>query len=132
LAYDLHVLKMLRYCLAAAMAAFAFLQLNDPDPLVWVVAYGLVALCVAAPLNRAWSIHTAWLTGGALLALALAALPGFFDYLLSGDLGSITAEMSPGQPHVEPAREFLGVIIAAAVLLGTRWAARRSADPDRQ
>ncbi len=114
------------------MAAFAFLQLNDPDPLVWVVAYGLVAVCVTAPPDRPWSIYTAWLTGGVLLALALAALPGFIDYLISGDLGSIAAEMSPGQPHVEPARELLGVVIAAAVLLGARWAARRSANPDQQ
>ena len=109
------------------MAAFAILQLNDPDPLVWVVAYSLVAACVAAPQARSWSANAAWLTGGVLLALALAALPGFVDYLISGDPGSISAEMSPEQPHVEPAREFLGVLIAAAVLVVTRWHSRRRA-----
>lgn len=118
--YNQPVLKTLRYVLAAAMAAFALLQLNDPDPLVWVVAYGLVACCVAAPSAAAWSVRGAWLTGGVLLTLALGALPGFVDYLFSGDFGSIAAEMSPGQPHVEPAREFLGVVIAGAVLIGGR------------
>jgi hypothetical protein len=103
------------------MAAFAILQFNDPDPLVWVVAYGLVAVCVALPPESAWSIRGAWLTGGVLLTLALIALPGFFDYLSSGDFGSIAAEMSPDQPHVEPAREFLGVLIAAFILVGMRW-----------
>ena len=102
------------------MALFALLQLNDPDPLVWVVAYCLVAFCIAAPLSRNWSVRSLWLTSGVLLALAIGALPGFVDYLLSGDFGSIAAEMSPDRPHVEPARELLGVVIAAAVLAGAR------------
>lgn len=131
LAYDRQVLKILRYCLAAAMAAFALLQLNDPDPLVWVLAYGLVAFCVVCPPESGWSVRCAWLAGGVLLALALAALPGFVDYVLSGDFGSIAAEMGPEQPHVEPAREFLGVLIAAAVLVGTRRHSMRSAQPGR-
>lgn len=114
------------------MAVFAFLQLNDPDPLVWVVAYGLVTLCVAAPPGREWSVRCGWLTGGVLLTLALGALPGFVDYLLSGDLGSIAAEMSPDRPHVEPAREFLGILIAALVLVGIHRHSVRSAQPDRK
>ena len=114
------VLKTLRYILAAAMAAFALLQLNDPDPLIWVVAYGLVAFCVAAPPQRAWSLPMTWLTGGVLLTLVLIALPGFVDYLLSGEFGSIAAEMSPDQPYIEPARELLGALIAALILIGSR------------
>ena len=115
-AYDLPVLKLLRYGLAAAMAAFALLQLNDPDPLVWIVAYGLVAFSVAAP-GRVLATRSCWLTGGVLLALALGAVPGFVGWLLSGDPASIAGAMSPDQPHVEPAREFLGILIAAIVLV---------------
>lgn len=118
---------MLRYILAAAMIAFALLQLNDPDPLVWVLAYALVAACVAAPPEPVWSVRAAWLTGGVLLTLAFGALPGFIDYLLSGDFGSIAAEMSPDRPHVEPARELLGVLIALLILVGGRLLAVRRA-----
>jgi len=112
------------------MAAFAVLQLNDPDPLVWIAAYAMVALCVAAPVARGWALRSTWLTGGMLLTLALIALPGFVDYLSSGDPGSIAAEMSPDQPHVEPAREFIGVLIALAVLALGRWLGRRGATTD--
>jgi hypothetical protein len=113
------------------MAAFALLQLNDPDPLVWVVAYGLVACCVAAPPAWRWSASGTWLTSGVLLTLALIALPGFVDYLLSSDFGSIAAEMSPDLPYVEPAREFLGVVIAALILMGVRLSSPRSDQSDR-
>lgn len=112
------------------MAVFAILQLNDPDPLVWIVAYGLVAFCVAVPPDPGWSVRSAWLTSGVLLTLALVALPGFVDYLLSGDPGSIAAEMSADRPHVEAAREFLGVTIAGAVLAGIRRSAMRSRSHD--
>lgn len=111
------------------MAVFALLQLNDPDPLVWVVAYGLAAICIAVPPSRSWSMQGAWLSGGVLLALALGALPGFFDYLSSGDLGSIVAEMSPDRPHVEPAREFLGVVIAGIMLIVSRRLGVKRARP---
>ena len=29
-------------------AAFAYLQLNDPDPAKWVIVYGVVAISVAS------------------------------------------------------------------------------------
>lgn len=94
-------MKIVRYVLAAVLAAFALLQLNDPDPVVWVVAYGLVALCIAAPPHWAAGPGLNWLTAGVLLTLALLSLPGFIGYLTSGDLGSIGGEMSNERPKLE-------------------------------
>jgi len=122
LRYDPRVLKILRYGLAALFAGFALLQLNDPDPAVWLLAYGLVAVCCAAPPASTLTRQLGWLTGGVLLTLAVVAAPGFAGYLTSGDPGMIVAEMSPEKPYVEPAREFLGIIIAAAALIGIRYA----------
>lgn len=118
-------MKLLSYTLAAVFAAFALLQVNDPDPLIWLVAYGLVAVAVAVPPQSPAAQPLSWLTGGVLLALGLIALPGFVDYLTSGQPDTIFAEMSPDLPHVEPAREFLGLVIAGAALIGTRYALSR-------
>jgi hypothetical protein len=118
LRYDRDVLKVLRYGFAALIAAFALLQLNDPDPVIWVMAYGLVAFCIAVPPHLSLWRDLSWLTGGVLLTLALLSFPGFLDYLLSRDPSSIFAEMSPDMPHIEPAREFLGLVIAGAALVG--------------
>ena len=110
------------------MAVFALLQFNDPDPLVWVVAYALVTLAIAAPPEPDWSRLCTWLAGGMLLSLALIALRGFIDFLQSGDVASIAAEMSPDRPHVEPAREFLGVVIAAVALIVARQLGMRETE----
>lgn len=125
MSYDRRALKLLRYTLAVVFAAFALLQVNDPDPAAWLVAYGLVAVAVAVPLHSPAALPLFWLTGGVLLALGLISLPGFVDYLASGQPGTIFAEMSPDVPHVEPAREFLGLVIAGAALVGVRYARGR-------
>lgn len=105
----------------ALIATFALLQVNDPDPVVWLVAYGLVAVSIAAPPRSMLALRLAWLAGGVLLTLGLLSLPGFVDYLASGQPGTILEAMSPEVPHIEPAREFIGLVIAAAVLAGIRY-----------
>lgn len=118
---------VVRYALAAVFVVFALIQLNDPDPALWVVAYVLVALAIAAPPASAATTRLAWLAGGVLLALGLAAAPGFLALVTGGELSSLAAEMSPDRPNVEPAREFLGAVIAGGALVGTRMAAARRA-----
>lgn len=119
------VLNILRYGLAALIAAFALLQFNDPDPLVWVAVYGLVAVCIVLPSGHSFGRRLSWLAGGMLLILGLETLQGVIDYARSGAPDSIFGEMSPDRPWVEPAREFLGIVIAGAALIAGRY--RRNA-----
>lgn len=118
------VLKYFRYVLVALIAAFALLQFNDPDPLVWVVAYGVVAVCIALPSSVSFGRQLSWLAGGMLLILALETFQGVIGYAQSGEPGSLLGEMSPDRPWVEPAREFLGVVIAGAALIAGRYKRR--------
>jgi len=53
--------KIFRTVLAVLMLAFAFVQLNDPDGLVWMLVYGAVAVAL---------VLSAWAAG------VLAAGPG--------------------------------------------------------
>ncbi len=96
--------------------AMAALQLNDPDPLLWVTVY----LCVAVmPIARALGhrLHGAfWVTSGIAFACLIISLPGFIEYLRLEDFASLGDEMSTEKPHIESAREFLGVAIAAVCL----------------
>lgn len=95
-------------------AAFAFVQLNDPDPLFWASIYGLVAL---ASLVRTFGISNekAFLVLTILLVVcSLFYIPGFIEYLAQPDKNQIMGEMVYKKPYIEETREFLGLWLAAA------------------
>ncbi len=105
--------EALRHTIPALVPlAMAALQWNDPDPLFWAFAYLMAAL---APLGR--SIQRHWpglfnISSGVLFAGLVISLPGSVDFVLSDDYASIVAEMDENRPHIESAREFLGLVIA--------------------
>ena len=109
-------MKAVDYFFAALLAVIAGLQINDPDPTYWVSVYGLAA---AVALYHAFGMHAqflAALTIGMAMSGMIYAAPGFFDYLQAGDYGLITASMDGPATFVEPAREFLGLLIALSIV----------------
>ncbi|MCC7501569.1 MAG: transmembrane 220 family protein [Flavobacteriales bacterium] len=112
--------KSLYILMALVFAAFAYLNLNDPDPIFWVAAYGAVAVLFAfAAFGRA----DRRISGYLALALGmwmLTMVPGMVDWVQLG-MPSITSEMKATEPHIEVVREFLGLLIAVGCLLGL-WA----------
>ncbi|HRH68323.1 MAG: transmembrane 220 family protein [Flavobacteriales bacterium] len=108
--------RIINILLALVFIAFAVVNLNDPDPLPWVMAYGSVALLFAlAVFGRADRRVSGWLCV-ALTAWMLTMLPGIIDWLDS-DMPSIVEEMKASTPHVEVVREFLGLMIAVWALI---------------
>jgi hypothetical protein len=95
----------------------AALQLNDPDPLYWFLVYAAVAVVAAAAVVGRHLPRFALITLGMVIAGVLIAVPGFVDYLQSGEWGSIGEHMSDEAPYIEQGREFVGLLIAAAALL---------------
>lgn len=108
--------KAIHLFFAALFALFAYFNLNDPDPLAWVSAYGITALLfVIAAFGR--SQRTA--IGGIALILFLwmcTMFPGMVDWFQLG-MPSITGEMKATDIHVEVVREFLGLLIAVVALV---------------
>ncbi len=101
---------------ALAFAAFAYLNLNDPDPIPWVLAYGSVAVLFAlAVFGRADRRVSGWLCV-ALTVWMLTMAPGMMDWLDS-DMPSIVDEMKATAPYIEVVREFLGLMIAVWALV---------------
>jgi len=109
-------IRILNLALAALFAASAAAQLNDPDPLLWVPVYGAVAaLCAGAAWARFQFPATV-----ALLAVclggALYLMPSAWHLLAQEGPRGLAAPMSAQRPHVEEAREALGLLLAAAAL----------------
>ena len=116
-------MKALDYFFTALLLVVAWLQINDPDPAYWVLVYGLAAIVpLAHSLGKRPQLLAA-LTVGMIISGMIYAAPGFAEYLSAADFLSITASMDGPAKYVEPAREFLGLMIALAIVgfYAQRW-----------
>ncbi len=111
--------------LGLVMLVFALLQLNDPDPLIWVSYYAAIACaCTVAayrPLPTAAFLGLAAVTA----AGAVLTLPGFTDWVLNRPTSDLWAPMSADRMYIEHSRELLGLVIAGTCLVTAQWLSRR-------
>ena len=106
--------KILPISLCIIFVVFAAIQFNDPDPLLWIVLYGLVAGCA---LLRLWAPRLEfriWLTGiqVGMLVYGLFLVPGFIEFLGQPDKIDLIGQMQAESPWVEETRELIGLLMA--------------------
>lgn len=106
------------WILALMFVFFAALQLNDPDPALWVPLYlvpaALMAWAARGVRGPRWLL---WLAAVVYVGLGIWWWPSHFD--------GVTGPMNP-HTTVEEGREALGLFICAACLaLAGRYASRR-------
>lgn len=106
--------KALRIFFFLMFIAFAYLQLNDLDPWLWVSGYLFIAIVSLLTLfiqnmrkvfYFSYALYTLW---------TLTILPEFIKWLSMG-MPTIVGEMKATQPHIEFAREFFGLLICMLV-----------------
>lgn len=111
-------MRILSLILAIMFLVFAFLQVNDPDPVHWVLIYGaMAAICVMAAFEYyPKKIMIALLV--AYVAYSLVFVPGMREWLRQDDQSAIFDDLAKMQhPYIEASREFLGLMICVAVLV---------------
>jgi len=109
--------KLINWIISVIFLLFAFVQLNDPDPYVWVAIYGLIAILFAISNFRHIPkiIIQVFIIG--LVFFALYHVGYFYDWLLSNDKSELFGDMIYDKPYVEGTREFMGLIIAVGALI---------------
>lgn len=104
------LMRMLNYVMTACFLFSVIVQYNDPDPIVWMLIYGLAglacALAIAGRLN--WIFPAA--IGVVALVWALTLAPNVIGKVAFGELFE-AFEMK--DERVEVAREFGGLLIVA-------------------
>ncbi len=108
--YNLAAMKTLNYLMTACFLFSVAVQYNDPDPLLWMVIYGLAAAaCVLAILDRGSRVFPA-AVGLVALVWALTLVPGVLGRVGFSELFE-AFEMKDAR--VEVAREMGGLLIVA-------------------
>lgn len=97
---------------ALVFALFAVVQVNDPDPLMWVVVYGVTSvLCGLAAVGRLPAFMAASWAG------VLAAGAAFVAATANGEINPMPGFSQDSWMADEEVREALGLGLAAAWLL---------------
>ena len=110
-------MRIVNFLLAAMFLVFAFVQVNDPDPVIWILIYGIMAVfCIMA----IFEFYPKKFLIGVLVLYALYSLvylPGLAQWLRSdnkADLFDNIAKME--NLYIEESRESLGLFICVIVL----------------
>lgn len=97
--------------------AFAALQVNDPDPVLWILIYGVMAVVSVMGIfdyyNRKLLIGLAVLFSAYMIIL----FPGVSVWFQQDDKSVLFDDVLKMEyPYIEESREFLGLLICQIVL----------------
>lgn len=96
--------KILLFLLFGLSAA---LQFNDPDPINWVLMYGLTAAIALLSFFEKGSRVLELLTMAICLFEMINSFSGLSTWISSG-FPDITGHMENAKPYIEETREFIG------------------------
>ena len=118
-------MKTVHLIITTLFIAFAVIQLNDPDPVLWVTLYtyfAIIGLLAYLEKNVWW-----WSLIGLVISVigALYYVPHLFTWVERG-MPSLVESMKADE-HIEPVREMGGLLICAAVSLWYLLRSKRNA-----
>lgn len=111
-------MKYLCIFFALMFMAFAFLQVNDPDPVLWIIIYGSMAIVSVLAAFDVFFRKALIVLAAFFVVYGIVLWPGVAEWLRQDDWGVLFSEgMKMQYPYVEESREFLGLLICVFVLI---------------
>ncbi|WP_316793403.1 transmembrane 220 family protein [Pedobacter frigoris] len=113
------LLSILNAIFCIAFVAFAYLNLNDVDPWLWVPIYMVAAICCGfAIFNQFYpKIYLGAISFYLIYAIILFfAKDGVRDWISKYRRPSLVESMQATKPYIEKTREFFGLLIISAAL----------------
>ena len=111
-------MKIVHALLAVMFLIFAGLQINDPDPYIWIPIYGaMTVICIMAFYGR---YNTKLMVALIVLyaAYSIFFIPGVKVWMGQEDKNKLFDNVAKMEhPFIEESREFLGLLINIVVLV---------------
>jgi hypothetical protein len=110
-------MKVVNLLLAVMFMAFAFLQLNDPDPVIWILIYGAMAVVCILAAFKTYYRPLILIMIVAYLGYSALYFRGVMEWFAKPDKAMLFDDvMKMKYPYIEESREFLGLMICVFVL----------------
>jgi hypothetical protein len=111
-------MRIVNFILAIMFLAFAFVQINDPDPVIWILIYGAMAVLSVMAIFEFYPKK--FIIGLLVLCViySFVFMPGVAEWLRKDNKAMLFDDIAKMQfPYIEEAREFLGLLICIIVLV---------------
>jgi len=113
----IYFLKSVYLLFGITLVAFASLQFNDPDPVIWVSFYTICALVPLLLVVNKFYRTIFWIAVGICAVQLFISAPGAYQYYLHMTEEPLMQGMNADKPYIEECREFLGALIALALVV---------------
>lgn len=121
-------MRIVNFTLAVMFLIFAFVQVNDPDPVIWILIYGAMAVL---SIMAIFQFYPKKIIIGLLVLYVIYSfiyIPGVIEWLKQDNKELLFDDIAKMQfPYIEQAREFLGLFICIIVLISFTIRSRRIA-----
>jgi hypothetical protein len=119
--YPNTTMRILNFILALMFLAFAFVQINDPDPVLWILIYGVMATLAMMAIFQYYPRKFLAAVLALYIAYGIFTLiyhPGVLEWLKSENKSDIFDDVKKMENlYIEESREFLGLMICIGVLI---------------
>lgn len=110
-------MKFVHGLLAVMFMGFAYLQLNDPDPVLWILIYGAMSVVCVMAIFEYYNKKLMGVLAVGFIIYCFILWPGVAEWFQQEDKSVLFDDvMKMEYPYIEESREFLGLIICLAVL----------------
>lgn len=110
-------MKYLSIFFALMFMAFAALQVNDPDPVLWILIYGVMAVISVMGIFDFYNRKLLVGLGVMFIIYMIILFPGVAEWFHQDDKSVLFDDvMKMEHPYIEESREFLGLLICMFVL----------------
>jgi hypothetical protein len=113
--------KNIYFVISGLFLLFAIVQWNDPDPLIWMIFYGVMSLIyILLALGKKFAFYLSVLILTVSVVYMGFILPEIIKWIKDG-MPSIVQSMKATIPTIEYTREFLGLLLC---LIACIWVIR--------
>lgn len=112
------VMKIFNFLFAVMFLLFAYLQINDPDPFIWITIYGTMAVMAIMAMFNYFPKKVIIALLIIFFLYSLVFIPGVQDWLAQENKEVLFDNVAKMEHlFIEESREFLGLWICIAVLI---------------
>ena len=111
------LINITKISFSVILIAFSIVQFNDPDPLIWVLVYGLssILILLSAFINIPKVIFYLFVTF--IFFWCCSLTPSLINWIIIEKGSNLMQVMQTSKPYIEETRECLGLFITFIMLL---------------